>query len=642
VSVRALLAIAAAGVLSACATSRWGPLDQLPAPPANPEAPAEVVLDEHFVDYHLESGRAVADERTHRVFRALRPDSKLPEELVVQYHRSFSEVLLVQARIVLPDGTSRDVEEPRVDVPYISKFELYQEGRLVKVRLPPVPVGGVLETVAVVRWREPRLLPQRAALSSPWPVRSTRVQVSAPPDWAVEWEATELGAPLDWKPAEDHQKDRVVRVWESRDLPAFVPETNGPPIEDGGRFLDVRLARWTESGKEVRSFRDAKDLSAWDFELSRPSSLPSDAMRQWVAKVVEEEHADSQRVARRLYDFASNEVQYCAIELGMGGWQPHTAQDVFSVRYGDCKDKANLLRTMLKLAGIESEPVLLFSHHGWPHRFAITRQVTNFNHQILSVRLPSGPVLVDPTSRTVPFGDLPFSDCEAPMLPVAAEGRELEQSPPSPAGANEETLRLHLNPRDDGTARGPVALTAKGAPASLLREKLAEAQRTGRTSSDVLREWLSIPTDAIEVAPLNPAGKGPLQVDGTLTERVLKVGGGTWVLRPAEILKQGVPSLPDRPRRSPYVRPYRTTERVSLELSLPEGAAAPSLPPPFDLDSEFGSYRLAWSKDGSTLKLERAMVWKEHLVPATRYADFKRFCDAALGAEAVPAVIHVR
>jgi hypothetical protein len=37
--------------------------------------------------------------------------------------------------------------------------------------------------------------------------------------------------------------------------------------------------------------------------------------------------------------FVQTEIRYAAIELGIGGHQPHLAADIFSHRYGDCKDK---------------------------------------------------------------------------------------------------------------------------------------------------------------------------------------------------------------------------------------------------------------------------------------------------------------
>ena len=57
--------------------------------------------------------------------------------------------------------------------------------------------------------------------------------------------------------------------------------------------------------------------------------------------------------------FVQHDIRYVAIELGIGGWQPHTASDVFSHRYGDCKDKATLMRTMLHEIGVDSYHVVI-------------------------------------------------------------------------------------------------------------------------------------------------------------------------------------------------------------------------------------------------------------------------------------------
>jgi len=65
-----------------------------------------------------------------------------------------------------------------------------------------------------------------------------------------------------------------------------------------------------------------------------------------------------------LASFVQNDIRYVAIELGIGGHQPHPAAEVFSHRYGDCKDKVTLLSTMLKEIGVESYYVLINTERG--------------------------------------------------------------------------------------------------------------------------------------------------------------------------------------------------------------------------------------------------------------------------------------
>ncbi|MEY2413265.1 MAG: hypothetical protein QOD84_1871, partial [Acidobacteriaceae bacterium] len=120
---------------------------------------------------------------------------------------------------------------------------------------------------------------------------------------------------------------------------------------------------------EVRE-KDADEVRA--LTSSRPSAL-----------------AKMQAIA----SFVQHDVRYVAIELGIGGWQPHPAAGVFTHRYGDCKDKATLMRSMLKEIDVDSYYVLINTTRG-----AVTPNTpahNGFNHVIVAVKLPDG--LSDPS-----------------------------------------------------------------------------------------------------------------------------------------------------------------------------------------------------------------------------------------------------
>ena len=52
--------------------------------------------------------------------------------------------------------------------------------------------------------------------------------------------------------------------------------------------------------------------------------------------------------------------------MGIYGYKPHKAKDVFHLKYGDCKDKATLLLGMLKSAGIKGYLALIrMAISGW-------------------------------------------------------------------------------------------------------------------------------------------------------------------------------------------------------------------------------------------------------------------------------------
>jgi hypothetical protein len=147
---------------------------------------------------------------------------------------------------------------------------------------------------------------------------------------------------------------------------------------------------------------------------------------------------------RRLAQFVQHDIRYVAIELGIGGFQPHPAADVFGHRYGDCKDKATLMAAMLHEIGVDSYYVVINAERG-----SITPDMPandGFNHVILAIKLPAGlphgslvatmqhPQLgellfFDPTNELTPFGQIGGYLQENYGLLVTPSGGELVEVP---------------------------------------------------------------------------------------------------------------------------------------------------------------------------------------------------------------------
>src|ERR1700686_1873121 len=167
------------------------------------------------------------------------------------------------------------------------------------------------------------------------------------------------------------------------------------------------------------------------------------------------------------------DIPYVAIYLGIGGFQPHPAADIFVHRYGDCKDKATLMSSMLNQMGIESYYVVINSERGavGPDMPA---NIGAFNHVILAIKLPpnvSHPSLVatvqhprlgrllyfDPTNELTPFGEIGGSLQSNYGLLVSPDGGELVELPRQPSAMNsiQRTGKLTLSPL--GTLTGEIS-----------------------------------------------------------------------------------------------------------------------------------------------------------------------------------------
>src|SRR6202020_1320774 len=86
-------------------------------------------------------------------------------------------------------------------------------------------------------------------------------------------------------------------------------------------------------------------------------------------------------------EFVQKQVRYFVIEMGVGGFQPHFAGDIFHNRYGDCKDKATLLSAMLSTVGIHSALMMVDHRRGVvdPEAPSIVG-----DHMIAAIEIPKG------------------------------------------------------------------------------------------------------------------------------------------------------------------------------------------------------------------------------------------------------------
>src|SRR6185312_12834691 len=104
-------------------------------------------------------------------------------------------------------------------------------------------------------------------------------------------------------------------------------------------------------------FHNWEDVAIWANETFR-AQPPSKELQE---KVLSFQNADSTNERRLLkaLQLVQDDLRYLSIENGINSHQPTDTSQVLARGYGDCKDKALLLCTILHLMGIEASPVLV-------------------------------------------------------------------------------------------------------------------------------------------------------------------------------------------------------------------------------------------------------------------------------------------
>ncbi len=135
---------------------------------------------------------------------------------------------------------------------------------------------------------------------------------------------------------------------------------------------------------------------------------------------------------KALFYYVSKQIRYMGLtpEKDRPGFEPHDVCLTFGKKYGVCRDKAALLVSMLRAAGLKAYPVLI--NVGTKQDPEVPDPF--FNHAIVSVELTNGNyVLMDPTDENT-RDLLPASDCNQSFLVCRARRRKSQDQPHQAAG----------------------------------------------------------------------------------------------------------------------------------------------------------------------------------------------------------------
>src|SRR5262249_29620214 len=104
-----------------------------------------------------------------------------------------------------------------------------------------------------------------------------------------------------------------------------------PDPDEDAEGRKVPSVPWT-------TFHNWPDVWNWYRNLALPRSEPTLSIVSRANDLTKDAKTPEEQV-RSLYDFVSSRIHYVGIDFGVGRYQPHTAGEVISNQYGDCKDK---------------------------------------------------------------------------------------------------------------------------------------------------------------------------------------------------------------------------------------------------------------------------------------------------------------
>lgn len=167
--------------------------------------------------------------------------------------------------------------------------------------------------------------------------------------------------------------------------------------------------------KGIRNIgNNLSDLYLWYVDLvSRiPESKSHIDLQNKVEEITLGLQTDEEKI-NTIYKWVQDHIEYIAFEDGMNGFIPRNADRIYDKRYGDCKDMANLLKTMLDHADIPAY-LTWIGTRAKPYSYKDVPSVCTDNHMICSVKINGEYVFLDATNQNIKLH----------VVPQAIQGKE--------------------------------------------------------------------------------------------------------------------------------------------------------------------------------------------------------------------------
>ncbi len=405
-------------------------------------------LDSRRVDWSPVKGLVIDVHRIIRVNRQAGSDAGRIRiwDTFFQKLKSFQgEVRDTSGRVLFVVG----LPQVRAVAPF-SEFRLYSGDVVRAVDLVAPQPPYVIEARWTVEIDNGFFWPDWAFEDS-WPRREASYEVASPIDRQVRFREAVPGL----ERRDDERARRRVTTWTLHD---WMPSDSDITVMGSHALLQVAPEEFRVG--HLRGRTDSWDaLGRWYWALSKDQLKLREDQAYYVQRQVRDKVGERAK-ASALKDWISDQWRYVAIEVGLGGWRPARAQEVYANRYGDCKDMVFLWIAMLREIGVTAYPALVRARNPLPVDPDFPKDW--FDHVIAMTVINGDTLWADMSDSRYPLGALPRACESREALVVGDFGGQLLRTPDRSASHNLLVTRLNGTLDDKGDLQFAAKVEATG------------------------------------------------------------------------------------------------------------------------------------------------------------------------------------
>ncbi len=564
------------------------------------------------------------------------------------YLSSFSKVRDMNGWLIRPDGSSKEYGKKDILDVIADKDDVYNEGRVKVIDASGEVDTGYIFAYTTTTEDTPLFYQDIWSFQNRLPTMLSRYTLNLP----AGWKASSITFNHE---TITPQANGSSYVWELRNLAPIPPEPLSPSVKNLASHIAVNYSPADGAQAVNRAFADWTAVSRWGSGLHDPQVIVDDVVAAKARDLTANAKTELEKI-RAVGTYVQN-LQYIAIDIGVGygnGMKPRSSTTVLARGYGDCKDKANLMRAMLKALKIESYPIAIYS--GDPtyvrEEWASPSQ---FNHCIIAVKVSDetktptvinhaklGRLLIfDATDPYTTVGDLPGYLQGSFALIMAGDNGGLSKMPITPPDTDSLSRKIEVNLTAEGTINGKISEIASGQASTSFRRELREM--SAPQYRQAIEGWLTRGATGAQLVKVTSTDKQAdagfdLDVEFSAPNYAQLMQNRLLVFKPVIVGRRSGIFLTEIKRDQPVVLDSNSMKETAV-FNLPQGFVVDEMPDALTLETPFGKYTNSYEAKDGKLFFTRSLITNRATVPIDKYNSVKDFYSKIMAAEQSPVVL---
>ncbi|MEP6786836.1 MAG: DUF3857 and transglutaminase domain-containing protein [Acidobacteriota bacterium] len=608
------------------------------------DVPAVALLDEQQTSFN--NGKLVTTENF--AVKLLTREGRGYAMARAFYLASSGKVRDISAWIIRPDGSTKSYDKKAVIDIIADRDDVYNEGSVKLIDATGDVDVGYIFGYQIVSEEAPLFYQDTWGFQGPIPTLVSRYSLSLPAGWkasSITFNSPEVAPSISGSSY----------TWELRDLARIPDEPMSPSSVNIAKRIVVNYAPDNGENSANHVFTSWTDVSRWASALYDPQVVVDDNIAAKARDLTANAQTEIEKI-RAIGSYVQN-LQYIAIDIGVGhgnGYIPRSSALVLSRGYGDCKDKANLMRALLKALKIEAYPIAIFSgdptfvHEQW----VSPRQ---FNHCIIAVKVADstkaatiiedeklGRLLIfDATDPHTTVGDLPEYLQGSLAVIIAGDKGGLRRMPVTPPNTDVLERNVEVDLSETGGIKGNIHERARGQASTFFRREYRSTSAVDYRKA--IEGWLTYGATGAKLENIS-AKEGTdtstfdLDVSFSAASYGQLMQNRLLVFKPVIVARRNGVYLTEVKRTNP-VEIESSAMNETVTFNLPKGFIVDEMPAAVSLETTFGSYNTKYEVKGDKLLFSRKLTMNRGVIPVEKYSTVRDFFVKIREAEQSPVVL---